>query len=91
LGMQQREGRAVSERTIRTGYFARASGDRYSEVVSGVHLVDGDDKPLCRYSPALSMEFLWCSNGVDPMGYLSCKACKGIAKNMQADTAGRGK
>ena len=60
---------------MRTGYFARATEEGHKAMFTQVHIVDGYNKPLCRYEPHKTMHFLWCAYGVR-INYVECKECK---------------
>lgn len=60
---------------MKTGYFSRATEEGHRAKFTQVHIVDGYNKPLCRYKPHITMKFLWCSGGVN-LSYVECKECR---------------
>lgn len=65
---------------MKTGYFARAHEDEHNAQATMVHIVDWDNKPLCRYKPHPTMNFQWCAGGVN-LSYVECKECRKKYKN----------
>ena len=60
---------------MKTGYFARAHEDGHSAKSTQVHIVDYKNKPICRYKPHKTMQFLCCAAGI-VINYVKCKECK---------------
>jgi len=60
---------------MRTGYFARASGEGGKQVVTNVHVTRNDNSPICGYKPHVTLRFQWCANRIVP-NYVECKKCK---------------
>lgn len=70
-------------KTNSTGYFGRPSPVPGGTGIStNVHYVGADGKPVCGYKPHKTMEFQWCSDGLN-FQYLECKGCKEWAKNRE--------
>ena len=53
---------------MKTGYFANVTHTK-------VHIVRGNDKPVCGSRIGDNMEFQWCSMGIY-MPYVECEHCK---------------
>lgn len=60
---------------MKTGYFARATEEGHKALFTQVQIVNGYNKPLCRYKPHGTLHFLWCANCVQ-LSYVECKKCK---------------
>ncbi len=65
--------------TYRTGYFASQQRDRPTKV----HVVDGNDSPVCGATLGGDMIFQWCAQ-VIRVEYIECKTCKRIANRVMA-------
>ena len=60
---------------MKTGYFSRAHEDGHSAKSTQVHIVDDYGKPICRYKPHKTMQFLCCAWHIY-LPYVECKKCK---------------
>ncbi len=59
-----------------TGWFGRPSPvPGGTGIATNVHYVKPDGKVACGYKPHKTMEFQWCSHGLN-FPYLECKGCK---------------
>lgn len=70
---------------MRTGYFARASGEpKGSKALStNVHVTDNNTNPICGYKPHRTLRFQWCANRL-VKNYVECATCRRIvlSKNL---------
>lgn len=60
---------------MKTGYFARATEKGHSAKFTKVHIIDNNGKPICRYKPHETMQFMFCSQGIT-LRYVECPKCK---------------
>tara|TARA_Y100000034_G_scaffold123484_1_gene170298 strand:+ start:414 stop:641 length:228 start_codon:yes stop_codon:yes gene_type:complete len=63
---------------MRTGYFARASGEGGREISTNVHVTHDNDKPICGYKPHPTLRFQWCANRL-VLHYVECVKCRRLS------------
>lgn len=60
---------------MKTGYFARATEEGHRAKFTQVHIVNDYDKPICRYRPHRTMQFMFSANEAY-LPYVECKGCR---------------
>lgn len=60
---------------MKTGFFARASGEGGKALSTNVHVTDDNNKPICGYKPHKTLQFQWCAGRL-VKHYVECATCK---------------